>query len=237
MDAEKVAVATITWVRSADEEALLVRSLGLLASCGLPVAVADRGTSPPFTSALRRFPQFTVTVPPEAGLVPQVKASLELAATFGRPFTLYVEPDKEFFFGHRMSEFVRCAPDASDVGVVLASRSEESFRTFPPMQQYTEGVINHLCREMIGSEGDYAYGPFLLNGALLPAITSAAAHRLGWGWRPFAFLTAHRRAFPVLHLTADYPCPPDQRGEGNIERAHRLRQLSENVLGLIDGAL
>jgi hypothetical protein len=234
MNAASVAVATITWVRSPDEESLLIRSLERLARCGIPVAVADRESSAPFNRTLERLPNFAVTVPTATGLVTQVKASLDLAATFEKPFILYTEPDKEFFFG-RMTEFVRRAPDSADVGVALAARSDESFQTFPPMQRFTEGVINHLCAEMIGPQGDYSYGPFLLNRALLPEVTSKFAPELGWGWRPFTFLTAHRRGFRVVHLAADYPCPPTQQVEGNIERAHRMRQLSENIRGLIDG--
>jgi hypothetical protein len=101
------------------------------------------------------------------------------------------------------------------------------------MQRYTEGVINHLCGELIGAPGDYSYGPFLMNRALLPSLSSLAA-RLGWGWRHFAFLTAHRLGFRVQHVTGAYPCPPDQRHESTTERTHRLRQLSQNILGLID---
>lgn len=232
MDADDVAVATVTWPRSADEEALLVRALGLLAHAGLPVAVADRGTSAAFTSCLERL-RFRVTVPAEPGLVAQVTATLAVAGAFGRRFILYVEPDKQLFFGERMSEFVRRAPDADDVGVVVAARSAESLETFPAMQRYTEGVINHLCGELIGVPGDYSYGPFLMNRALLPSLTSLPP-RLGWGWRHFAFLTAHRLGYRVHHVSGDYPCPPDQRHESAPQRAHRLRQLSQNIRGLID---
>jgi hypothetical protein len=38
----------------------------------------------------------------------------------------------------------------------------------------------------------------------------------------------------VVQLTDDYPCPPDQRHEDDRERTHRLRQLSQNILGLIE---
>jgi hypothetical protein len=232
VDASKVAVATITWARSAGEEALLVRSLALLADGGWPMAIADRRTSAAFTSRLEALPNALVAAASEPGLVRQVKASLDLAATFERPFILYVEPDKELFFGPQVTAFVQRAPDAGDVGVVLASRSDESFRTFPPMQRYTEGVVNHLCAEMIGREGDYSYGPFLINRALLPHV-ARVDDQVGWGWRHLAFRTAQRHGFSIHHVTGDYPCPPDQRVEGDAERMHRMRQLSENILGLI----
>ncbi len=134
-----------------------------------------------------------------------------------------------------MDGFIRSAPDDDRVGVVLASRTEQSYGTYPPMQRYTEGVINHLCAELIGARGDYSYGPFLMNRALLPAIENLD-RSLGWGWRHYAFVTAHRHGLRVVHIAGDYPCPPDQREEDDAERVHRMRQLSQNVLGLITGS-
>ncbi len=232
MNPASVAVATMTWVRSAAEEETLARALARLADTGLPVAVADRSTSAAFTGFLRRLPGFSVRTVSEPGLVAQVKASVGCAATFRRPFVLYVEPDKEFFFGTPLRDFIGAAPGGGDTGIVLASRSPASFDTFPPMQRYTESVINHLTGELIECTGDYSYGPFLMNGELLPSVAALAPH-LGWGWRHFVFLAAHCRGLRVSHVTGDYPCPTDQREETDADRAHRLRQLSQNILGLV----
>ncbi len=233
MDLSDVAIATITWPRSFAEEELLSRSLTLLAQAGCPVVAADRGTSATFTAILTSIRGVDVVVPAESGLVAQVKASVARAAISGRRFVLYVEPDKETFFRRAIVDFVHRAPDGSDVGVVLASRSDESFYTFPPVQRYTEGVINHLCAQRIGTVGDYSYGPFLMNRSLLPHV-EAAESRLGWGWRHFVFRTAHDRGLRVCHVTGEYPCPPDQRDESESERTHRMRQLSQNIMGLIE---
>jgi len=228
----QITVATMTWVRTPQEEALLRRALTSLAGCGLPVAVADSGISPDFLHFLERLPEFSVTVPADTGLVAQIKASFRTAAIRGSRYILYTEPDKEFFFERRLADFVEAVIDHPDAGVILAARSPESLLTFPPMQRYTEGVINHLCGELIGVECDYSYGPFLLNRTLLPFV-DAMQPTLGWGWRHFIFRAAHRQGHRVLPVTGDYPCPDDQRTEDDGERAHRIRQLSENVLGLI----
>jgi hypothetical protein len=37
----------------------------------------------------------------------------------------------------------------------------------------------------------------------------------------------------VHDATRDHCCPADQRGERAVDRAHRMRQLSQNILGLI----
>ena len=159
MDSSHVAVATITWARSGSEEALLTRSLGVLATTGLPVAIADRGTNTNFAEELKGLPGVSVTTPTGQGLVNQVQASVALASSVGRPFILYTEPDKELFFETLLTSFVQQAPEQADVGVVLASRSPESFATFPPTQRYTEGVINYLCTERLGAEYSSAASP------------------------------------------------------------------------------
>ncbi len=232
MQENLVSVATITWARTEDEEAVLCGSLTALSETGLRVSVADAGTNASFTRFLRSLPGFVVTVPGERGLVAQVKASLDAAARFEMPFVLYTEPDKEVFFAGPLADFIGRAEAERDTGVVLAARSEASFNTFPPMQRYTEGVINHLCGELIGRVGDYSYGPFLLNRGLLPTLAELPP-KTGWGWRPFVFLAAHRRKLRVSHIVGDYSCPPDQREEDDEERAHRLRQLGENISGLL----
>lgn len=233
MDTGHASVATITLVRSDSEETLLRRSLELLACCDLPVAVADAGQSAAFAQFLRRVPGFSIVNPSEQGLVAQVQASFSVAAAFDTPFILYAEPDKELFFEQRMLPFLRAAPGQGDVGVVLASRSPRTFDTFPPMQRYTEGVINRLAAELIGAAGDYSYGPFLMNRSLLPFL-ARVDRRVGWGWRHAMFVAARKQGLRVVHVEDDYPCPRDQRCEDDAERLHRMRQLSQNIAGLID---
>lgn len=230
-DLSQVTVATMTLVRTAAEDAVLRRSLRSLAQCGLPVAVADSGTNRDFLQFLEQSTLFSVTVPDETGLVAQIKASFRAAATHGSRFILYTEPDKQFFFERRLTSFLEAASNHPDAGVILASRSSDSLRTFPPLQRYTEGVINQLCCEVIGVECDYSYGPFLLNRSLLPFVDTVEP-TLGWGWRHFIFRTAHRHGCSVVPIIDDYPCPDDQRIEDDGERTHRMRQLSQNVLGL-----
>ena len=60
--------------------------------------------------------------------------------------------------------------------------------------------------------------------------------QLGWGWRHFVFHEARRRGLSVHHIDGEYPCPPDQRLEDEAEQVHRLRQLSQNILGLIEAS-
>ena len=239
MHPRDVAVATITWVRSPADEAPLADALTRLASLGLPISIADRGTSPTFHQTLQSLPGVTaVTVDPvtHPGLVRQLRTALAGTAATGRRAVLYTEPDKAAFFrdasASGLLDLIAQAPDDDRLRLVLAARSVRSFETFPPTQRFTEAVINRLCGERIGVHGDYSYGPVLLPVSLLPAI-EALDPSLGWGWRHALFAAAHDRGGELLHVVGEHPCPVEQRGEDADEWAHRLRQLSENLRGLI----
>jgi hypothetical protein len=114
--------------------------------------------------------------------------------------------------------------------VVLASRSAESYATFPEFQRHTEDAINTCCAELVGAPFDFTYGPFLLNGALLPCL-ERLPDDIGWGWRPYAFTTAHRLGLSVQSLARASACPPNQRSEA--ETIYRMQQLAESVRGLV----
>ena len=110
METNLISVATISWARSEDEDAVLRRSLKRLSDTGLRTAVADAGTSASFTNFLGSLPGLTVTAQGEKGLAAQVKASLEVAARFETPFILYTEPDKDGFFGPPLMGLHRTRP-------------------------------------------------------------------------------------------------------------------------------
>jgi hypothetical protein len=230
MNAADIAVATVTLVRSAHEQRLLRRSLELLAGAGMPVAIADASAAPDFAQFLQQLPGAIVERPQQHGLVAQVQASVAAAAQCGRTFILYTEPDKEMFFARQLAQFVADARD--DVSVSIAARSISSFETFPPMQKYVESIVNRLCGETTGVHGDYSYGPFLMARELAADVVAAPSH-LGWGWRPFVFVRAGRRGLPIAHVVGEFSCPPDQVDEDAQERAHRLRQLRDNIAGLL----
>jgi hypothetical protein len=235
MDLSEVALATMTWARDAAEEALLRESLPLLAELGAPVFVTDGGSGAAFVEFLRSLSHVNICESSGRGPWAQARRSLLAAYDTGRRFLLYTESDKSDFFRRTLREFVAGAPGDEDVGVVLASRSAESFQTFPEFQRRTEEAINRCCAEVVGADFDFSYGPFLLNRNLVPHLDGAAGD-LGWGWRPYAFGTARRLGYRVESLSKDLPCPPAQREDGSAERLYRMRQLAQGVAGLLQSA-
>jgi hypothetical protein len=233
MDYKEVAVATMTWARDAAEERLLRESLPLLSGLGAPVFVTDGGSCGQFVDFLRGLPHFRVLEAGAPGVWPQARSSIGAAAdATAAGFILYTEPDKRDFFRDNLRDFISKAPTGDDVGVVLASRSAESFDTFPEFQRHTETAINRCCAEVLGVEADFTYGPFLLNRALVPHLVSAD-DAVGWGWRPYAFGTARRLGYRVSQVEMHLSCPPEQREDGEAERLYRIKQLGQNIQGLV----
>ena len=230
---ERVCVSTVTWARDENEGRLLRTSLLQLARSNLPIVIADKESDPAFRDFLESHGQFEVVPPGGPSLVGQVQASLAAAAT-GADFILYTESDKELFFRDGLPEFLDRADLHPRAGAVLAARSDAGFSTFPPLQRLTERTINELCGEFIGTPGDYSYGPFVLNRDLVPRVAHVPADA-GWGWRHYMFAWAARLGYTLSHIAGDYACPPDQRQEDEGERLHRVRQLQQNIQGLLLG--
>jgi len=232
MNINKVAVATITWARDAQEEQLLRASLQYLAKLEIPVFITDGGSNSSFLRFLAEFPHFQVSQAATKGVWAQARSSLQAAYQSGAAFILYTEPDKQNFFQHALPRFIAAAPEHDPVGVVLAARSEAGFATFPTFQRTTETTINQCCAEIMGHPIDYTYGPFLLNRNLVPYL-SLVQEDIGWGWRPYTFGVAHRLNYEVTYSVEDFACPEEQREDTPLERIYRMRQLSQNIQGLV----
>jgi hypothetical protein len=230
-----IAVATITRVRGRDDERTVRQSLRTLVATGIPVAASDGGSPSRFVDWLRRLPNLTLAQRGDS-LARQVQASVAEAYRTGRPFILYTEPDKGDFFDAGFADFVERASTADSIGIQLAARSKSALTTFPPFQRMAEASASELCRRTIGADIDYFYGPFLFRRELARLVVSTSDD-LGWGWRPFLFVTASRLGHRVVGIRGDYECPRDQRSEKDRDKEHRLRQFTDNVRGLLDGVM
>jgi hypothetical protein len=224
-----VPIATMTLARDEVQAAALLGALTRLAHTHPRLFVADGGSSPAFLDALRRLP--VTLVPTEGrGLVAQVRAAVAAAASSATR-VFYTEPDKHDFFDRHLDGFLAAAC-ASDASIVLAARSAAAFATFPAFQRYTESTFNRLCGEFAAAQADYLYGPFLMD-ATLAATLGSIDPALGWGWRPFLFARAHHQGHRIASVAGEFECPVEQRDDP--ERVHRLRQLQQNVAGLVAG--
>ena len=219
-------VATISLARTVEEEAIILSSLTVLASLGLPVIIADGGSSENLLQSLRSLPLTTVlrVAERQSGLVSQVQAAVSAACETGATWILYTEPDKQPFFGPPLQSLVS-APK-QDLAVLIPARDERSFATFPDGQQLTETLLNTLCGQVFGLAGDYSYGPLLMKADAAAFVPEIVEGDLGWGWRTFVLAAAYSVGGKLGLHTEHLPCPDDQRDEDDTSgRIYRMEQL------------
>jgi hypothetical protein len=232
MNNNNLSIATITWARDEVEENLLRQSLQKLAALDISVFITDGGSNTGFLDFLSGFPHFKLFQVKTKGLWAQAKNSLHQACRSGSEFILYTEPDKYDFFSRLLPQMLNEVRVNSQSGILMASRSTAGFKTFPPFQRMTETTINNCCAEVIGKSLDYTYGPFLLNRKLVPYL-DLVQEEIGWGWRPYTFVMASRLGYSVEAYVADFSCPPEQQVDDPKERIYRMRQLEQNMQGIV----
>jgi len=229
---KEIAIATITWARDAQEYDRLRQSMQSLSRYGIPIVATDGGSGREFVDYLDSLPNIIVReLDGNPSLLNQVKRSLVTARQLGVRHILYTESDKKWFFEHRLADFIAQAPISNQTGVVTASRTAESLLTFPELQRYAETVANQLCARIVAQDGDFAYGPMIINTAIVPCL-DLISEEIGWGWRFFTIVASYRMRLPIAQVTLDLPCPIDQREEDEKDRIHRMRQLAQNVQGM-----
>ena len=232
MNNNRFSIATITLARDKKEEDVLRLALTQLANLNIQVFVCDGGSGPEFLQFLQNIPQISVVPVQGKGVWQQAKASVQAAYNSGTDFIFYTEPDKLDFFRHALPGFLTGASLAEGSGILLASRTETAFATFPAFQQMTETTINYCCAEITGKSFDYTYGPFILNRKLVPYL-KLVQEDVGWGWRPFVFGIAARLGYDIVNDSGNFTCPADQRADSRAERIYRMRQLSQNLQGMV----
>lgn len=232
MNEHDLSIATITWARDEAEETLLRQSLQQLAKLQIPVFITDGGSNSGFLDFLKSFPNFILLETEARGVWAQVKNSLLKAYQSGSAFIIYTEPDKHDFFKTGLQRMLDEVMVNERSGIITASRSPAGFATFPAFQQMTETTINNCCTEITGAPLDYTYGPFILNAQLVPYL-DLVKEDIGWGWRPYTFAIAHRLGYTTAIFEDDFSCPPTQQQDNYAERIYRMRQLSQNIQGIV----
>ena len=232
MNKDQLAIATITLARNEEEENLLRKALSELARMGLTTYITDGGSTENFKTFLKTFPNFKLADTTIAGVFAQARNSLNDAYNSGSPFILYTEPDKFDFFATSLNRCITEISVGTQTGIVNAARTEYAFQTFPAFQQMTETTINNCCAEVTGVSADFTYGPFLMNRDVVPQLRHITQD-IGWGWRPYVFNIAKRMGLTICPYTGDFLCPSDQRKDNPAERIYRMRQLKENIDGIV----
>lgn len=232
MDLKDVSIATITWARDEREESLLRKALEELNRFDIPIFITDGGSNSLFIEYISSLANITITSTEKKGLYNQVTNSLSAAFESGSKFIFYTEPDKFKFFKLHLREMLNSVLVNEATGIITASRSEQAFKTFPSFQHSCETTINNCCTEITQQNIDFTYGPFILNRSLVPYL-EGLKETIDWGWRPYIFCIAYRLGYTIEDFVGAFECPPDQREDDAKERIYRMKQLSQNIEGIV----
>lgn len=234
---EGIGVSTITLAHSPHEEKQIIDSLGLLSKLDLPVVVCDGGSPDSFLNQVKKINGVIITPQPSGGLLNQVRESLNRAAGI-YPYVFYTESNKFAFFNDQLSFFLDEANKIikrSHPGVIVTSRSPESFSTYPPFQRQTETFINMLLAEFLGATElvDYSYGPRIIDSGLIPYLNQVTTD-FGWGWMSYIVLMAKKINKEIKTVNFNLPCPKNEQGETEKDKIFRLRQFNNHISAILE---
>lgn len=237
MPVEKFTVSTITWARDRKEEKLVYDSLSALAGKNIHVVAVDGGSSEEFLDSLKKFRNISVIRSSKKGLQNQVVESLREAQASSR-YILYTEANKSDFFRNQFDGFLSRAMNVIDknpnTGIVLPSRTKESFSTFPEFQQRSEFFLNTVLSEFLDKKGDFAYGPRIIASDLIPYLDQLPRD-VGWGWMTYLLLITKGLGKNIHTVDLDLPCPQGERENTYADKLLRLKQLKNHIEAVEEG--
>lgn len=236
MSPEGIGVSTITLARTPNEEKQIVDSLKVLSKLNLPIVVCDGGSPADFLDQLKKIEGIIITPQPGGSLLNQVRESLNTAAA-AFPYVFYTESNKLDFFSRQLLFFLDEANKIikqSHPDVIVASRSPESFSTYPPFQKQTESITNLLLADFLETKiQDYSYGPRVIDSQLISSLNSIGTD-LGWGWMSYILFAAKNNRQEIKSLEIDLPCPQNEREETAKDKRLRLKQLDDHIRAILE---
>ncbi len=238
MDPKDVIIATPTFYPKGIDDprfGFAARTVSAAFHNGYPMCVVDGS---PDERVRERFKTLGARVFPELnkGLGPNKRQSvyvaMETARDLGASFIAMIEPEK-FDMIRLLPQWI--APLSKGADVVVAHRSEESWKTYPAFQVETEQEANRAFRDAIGLPLDIMFGPvafrvgtalnFFLNPfehLLLTVLDTYIQH--------YAAIVARTKGLRVVASEPlDFEYPPEQRKqeEDALNDAIRAKRISQ----------
>jgi len=235
---ENFTVSTITWARDKREENLVYDSLSTISDKNIHVVAVDGGSREEFLYRIKSLKNISVIISSKKGLQNQILESLKEAQRSNK-YVFYAESNKNDFFENQLDEFIFRAMNIisknPNTGIVLPSRTKESFSTFPSFQQQSESVLNTILSGFLGKNvKDFAYGPRIIAGDLIPYLDRLPKD-IGWGWMTYILIIAKKMGMSIHAVNLDLPCPKDERVETESDKIFRLKQLRNHIEGMEEG--
>lgn len=241
MNRHKIVATTISLARSSQEEKRIQDSLKILSGKNLEaITIVDGGSSRDFISEIKKMPNVNLEIHPELSLQESIKKSLTIAKSYKPTAIFYTESDKKDFFKNNLEIFLDEAltiiENDPNFGIIIPSRTKESFSKFPAFQQYTENTINNLIGNFLdekNSHNDYCYGPRIISPKLITYIDKLPKN-IGWGWLSFLLITSALLGKKNYTVQLNLPSPTEEFTEKEKIKLYRTKQLIDHAKGILE---
>lgn len=238
MSAERLTISTITWARDKKEEKSIYGSLSTLSNKNIHIVAVDGGSSEEFLNNLKNLRNISIIRSLKKGVQNQAVESLNKAQSYSE-YVFYTESNKGDFFRNNLDEFLSKANSIIDkdpnAGVILPSRTKESFSTYPVFQQQSESFLNTILGEFLNKKAiDFSYGPRIITGDLIPYV-GQLPRDISWGWMTYLLFVAENLGKNTYAVDLDLPCPKDERIETESDKLFRLKQLRNHIEAVEEG--
>lgn len=226
-----IAVVTYSWMRNAEEAALVERTVQALGTLAVPVIIADKGSEASYVDRIKAI-QNVQLFPATKGMMGQVLLSHEKAADLADYF-FYTQSDKEDFAKNDAQKMLAAYRESTAKGVLIAARTKESNETYPRYQRIQEEFLNFFMGDYIGNEGDYFAGPKIYP-ASLASYFSHIRGDIGWGTEAFIYTLAKRKNMPFAFHEVFITSPQDVDDEEKTKQ-YRLEIVKMQIDGFFQG--
>lgn len=215
----KIAITTTSWIRSNEENEIVLQTIKHLSLLNLPMVIVDRDSPVDSKDKIKKMPNvsfFETNQGLQTQLIQSFKETAKLADNL-----LYLHTDKLDFVKNYASDMIEKYLNLPTKGILIASRDEKSWDSYPPYQKKQEEYLNFFLGDYVGFRNDYIVGIFILPGFLVKYLDNIKGN-IGWGIESYLYVIAKRLG---LHFDF-YPCtlsfPKDVDTEEKIKNYRLL---------------
>jgi len=226
-----IAVATVSWIRTAKEAGLILKTIEALSQLELPVVIVDGGSDPRYLQKIREMKN-VVLLTGGKGLTAQLIESQRLAAKLAKTI-FYLHTDKLDFALETAPKMIEYYRSLKHQGVLVPTRTPASMATYPIFQQKVEDFLNYFMSDYLGVTADYYAGPKIYPASLVSYLDQLQGE-IGWGFEAYFYALAKRLEMPFDFLSFYMNSPVDIDDKEETKK-YRLKVTQWQIDGLAQG--
>lgn len=230
----KSIIATISYDRNDPSlRDRMIQSFQEWKELGIDVVTSDSGSSEEFIKKVKDM-GVEVLKRPDSFVGTGIKQSIQRAVELGADEIVYTESDKSGKYGFT-KEIKKCLLKLGEADIVIPSRTNSAFATYPHDRQWTEtNIINFFYGKLLqdladSTVKDYSYGPRVFRKEVAPFFVKSPYIDWAASFEPLINMT-HNGAKKIteVKVDAEYIVGTDtldaQATAYRVEQSHQIMQ-------------